>query len=476
MKKAFKSLKENVINWIGGEQAAVFIAVGVLLIVAWLAGWLMGHAGGGVTMVFENAAYGLHGAAAVVAGVAGVGSHIDGMPLTTTVADSASPGLLRNEIDDRIVKIRPMSTPLDQISRYGGARLCGSMKVEYYSVDTRPTKAKLTTAVAAAEGREPGYAVATLKTDANEIFQPTTTIIVPSVKASSGGSLVLYVTANNGSAGVKVVAVNNTIGSGHGVPALAAGTELVRMGRAAAELDVMTSQFESLPTKSDNFCQIFKAQVEQSVLHRLAAKEVGITLSDQEEMALMDMRLGIEKSFLFGAMARIDKGAQRGDVFLTQGIWPQAGQQFEYKRELFTQNTLVEMARMAFTGNAGSSRKVLVAGSGLIETISKLSHTKVLQGMQTTTRWGLDFREIITNFGRLYVILSEVFDLCGHPDDGMVIDPEYIQKYVHIPFKATPLDLRSSGQRNCDAMVLTEASCLVLRYPNAHMRIVRKPA
>ena len=194
--------------------------------------------------------------------------------------------------------------------------------------------------MAAADGREPGYAVATLKTDANEIFQPTTTIIVPSVKASSGGSLVLYVTANNGPAGVKVVAVNNTIGSGHGVPALAAGTELVRMGRAAAELDVMTSQFESLPTKSDNFCQIFKAQVEQSVLHRLAAKEVGITLSDQEEMALMDMRLGIEKSFLFGAMARIDKGAQRGDVFLTQGIWPQAGQQFEYKRELFTQNTL----------------------------------------------------------------------------------------------------------------------------------------
>ncbi|WP_168777056.1 SU10 major capsid protein, partial [Muribaculum caecicola] len=259
-------------------------------------------------------------------------------------------------------------------------------------------------------------------------------------------------------------------------PLLAKGTKLIRMGRAAAELDVQTSQSQVLPKKTRNYCQIFKAQVEQSVLHRLAAKEVGITLSDQEEMALMDMRLGIEKSFLFGAMARIDKGAQRGDVFLTQGIWPQAGQQFEYKRELFTQNTLVEMARMAFTGNAGSSRKVLVAGSGLIETISKLSHTKVLQGMQTTTRWGLDFREIITNFGRLYVILSEVFDLCGHPDDGMVIDPEYIQKYVHIPFKATPLDLRSSGQRNCDAMVLTEASCLVLRYPNAHMRIVRKPA
>lgn len=259
MRNAFKSFRQNAINWIGSEQAVVFAAVGALMLAALALGWLIGHAGGGVTMVFENSAYGLHGAAAaVVAGVAGVGSHVGGEPLTTTVAESASPGLLRNEIDDRIVKIRPMSTPLDQISRYGGARLCGSMKVEYYSVDTRPTKARLTAAVAAAEGREPGYAVATLKTDANEIFQPTTTIIVPTVKASSGGSLVLYVTANNGSSGVKVIAVNNTVGSGHGVPAIAAGTEIVRMGRAAAELDVMTSQFETLPTKSENFCQIFK--------------------------------------------------------------------------------------------------------------------------------------------------------------------------------------------------------------------------
>ena len=56
----------------------------------------------------------------------------------------------------------------------------------------------------------------------------------------------------------------------------------------------------------------------------------------------------------------------------------------------------------------------------------------------------------------------------------MVLDPEYIQKYSHIPFKAMPIDLRSSGQRNCEAIVLTEASCIVLRYPDAHLRIVTK--
>jgi hypothetical protein len=45
-------------------------------------------------------------------------------------------------------------------------------------------------------------------------------------------------------------------------------------------------------------------------------------------------------------------------------------------------------------------------------------------------------------------------------------------KYIHIPFNATTLDLRTSGQRNTEAVVLTEASCLVLRYPNVHTRVV----
>jgi len=42
---------------------------------------------------------------------------------------------------------------------------------------------------------------------------------------------------------------------------------------------------------------------------------------------------------------------------------------------------------------------------------------------------------------------------------------------VHVPFQAETLDLRRSGQRNTDAVVLTEASCLVLRYPDAHIRV-----
>ena len=41
-----------------------------------------------------------------------------------------------------------------------------------------------------------------------------------------------------------------------------------------------------------------------------------------------------------------------------------------------------------------------------------------------------------------------------------------------LPFGTEALNLKASGQRNTDAIVLTEASCLVLRYPKAHMRVV----
>ena len=474
MKEMIKNVKKGFSEWLGTPQAAMAITVGVLMIVAWLAGWLMGHfSGSGVTMVFENAAYGLHGAsAAAVLAVGGVNKHVVGEPLTTKLAETVSPGLLRNEIDDRVVKIRPMSTPLDQISRYGGGRLCGSMKVEYYSVDTKPGSAKLSVAYVAPEddrdGGNSGSSKAELRTDCNEIFQPSTTVLVPSVKTSDGGSLVLYVEGNTGTSISVVSAID-----GDKIPSLPAGTVLVRMGRAAAELDVMTSQYEGMPQKSYNLCQIFKAQVEQSTFMKISNKEVGWTFSDQEEAAIIDMRLGMEKSFLFGRRGRLTDSVKGEEVLLTGGIWNQTDNVFNYKStDAIDESWLVKLCRQAFRHNAGSSKKVLLGGSDLIEKLHLCGSKRVLINDAAVTKWGLDFSEIHSKFGTLYVLLSEVFDQCGMSGSGMVVDPEYITKYCHVPFRTEKLNLRQSGVRNVDAIVITEASCLVLRYPESHMKIV----
>ena len=409
------------------------------------------------------------------------GKHVVDGPLTTDLSHEGSPDLLLNEIDQQIVKIRPMSTPIDQISRYGGSKHAGSMVVDYYSVDTKPTHTTLMTDVDET-GDSSGSDTPTvvIHTENDDIFDPTDTILVRSVSGyqangvtESAQDLILYVVDRDAN-GLTVMAVNGPTVNGvrNCFPEIPRGTTLVRMGRAASELDVQSPQFEALPTKSRNLCQIFKMQVEQSMLQRLSNKEVGWTMSDQEEAAVYDMRLGMEKSFLFGSARQLWDNNKKEHIYFTGGIWSQAGKDFYVESSAeFNENKMIELMRKAFTGNAGSKRKILIGGSGLISRISKLDYTRVISAGQHVSKWGIDFSELRSKFGCLYLLLSEVFDEMGMSEFGMVIDPEYIQKYVHIPFSTEQLNLKKSGVRNVDALVMTEASCLVLRYPKAHMRI-----
>ncbi len=415
--------------------------------------------------------------------VAGVedGKHVVDGPLTTDLTREGSPDLLLNEIDQQIVKIRPMSTPIDQISRYAGSKHAGSMVVDYYSVDTKPTSATLSEDVepVSEQGGDGSSPTVVIKTSNNDIFDPTDTILVQNTPGfdvngrENNQDLMLYVISRDNN-GVTVMAVNGPTVNGipNCIPEMSSGVTLVRMGRAASELDVQSPQFEALPMKSRNLCQIFKMQVEQSTLQRLANKEIGWTMSDQEEAAVYDMRLGMEKSFLFGTARQLWDNNKKEYVYFTGGIWNQAGKEhyIESATEL-TVSDMVELMRKAFTGNAGSKRKILIGGSELISRISKLDYTRVITAGQHVSKWGIDFTELRSKFGCLYVLLSEVFDEVGMENCGIVIDPEYIQKYTHIPFSTEQLNLKKSGVRNVDALVMTEASCLVLRYPKAHMRV-----
>jgi hypothetical protein len=457
-------------RWMRSHKKLVIFAITVILI-AILASCLGGSQGSTATMAVVGM---------VITGAEG-GKHVVDGPLTTELADEGSPDLLLNEIDQQIVKIRPMSTPIDQISRYAGSKHSGSMTVDYYSVDTKPTTTKLMQDVSSPEVSEGDEApVSYLTTANNDIFDPTDTILVQDTPGyDSEGlhetrqDLILYVVSRD-SNGVGVMPVNGrTINGVSGcIPDISRHTTLVRMGRAASELDVQSPQFESLPKKSRNLCQIFKMQVEQSTLQRLANKEVGWTMSDQEEAAVYDMRLGMEKSYLFGVARKLWDNNKKEHVYFTGGIWNQAGKDFYFESPTdLTPERIVDLMHDAFTGNAGSKRKILIGGSGLISNISKLDYTRVISAGQHVSKWGIDFTELRSKFGCLYLLLSEVFDEVGMTDCGIVIDPEYIQKYTHIPFSTEQLNLKKSGVRNVDALVMTEASCLVLRYPNAHMRI-----
>lgn len=410
----------------------------------------------------------------IITGVAG-GKHVTDGPLTTANITEASTDLLRSDIDERIVKIRPMSTPVDQISRMKGARKVNSLKVDYYSVDTKPTQAKAKSLIKEADSDNFGNrTIYRLNTNNNAIFCTSDTILVPSVTGNDGKPLMLYVVRREPTEAPLVIAVNwQEAAADTEAPKITSGTLLSRMGRAASELDVQTPQFSAVPVKDYNYCQIFKTQIEQSLYAKIAGKEVGWTFSDQEEVAVMDMRLGIEKNFIFGTRARLSNPGNYDDTLLTEGIWNQADNQWNYTSEDINESSLSQLMRQAFTGEAaGSSRKVLIAGSGLIARLSAITTMRSVNATDKVTVWGIDFHEIVSKFGSLYVIYSEVFDQCGHADDGLIIDPEYMTKYVHVPFRVDLIDMHKTGARNTRALVATESSCLVLRHPKSHVKVV----
>lgn len=379
--------------------------------------------------------------------------------------------ILRTEVDNRIARLRPMATPVDQLSRHAATRQAGSMTVDYYAVATCQDQTTVSRAVSGSAIPVQQSDVMSLGVADAAIYEPGDTLMIPDCKTSAGESLILYVTGRDDN-GLRVNAIN-TAGHTEAPASIQSGMKVVRLGKAAAELDVQTSRHEALPEKRQNYCQIFKAQIEQTTLMRMANKEVGWTFSDQEEVAIYDMRLGMERSFLFGHKARFIDPAKKSEVFLTQGIWNQAGKQAAYPGGKLAASDWLKVMSAAFTGHAGSARKILIAGTQLIEQLSLLEgNQRVMLPGNIVSRWGLDFNEMHSKFGTLYVIHSEIMDTCGHAADGLIIDPEYLTKYVHVPFNASALDLRSSGQRNTDALVLTEVSCLVLRYPEAHVRVV----
>lgn len=398
------------------------------------------------------------------------GAHIVNGPLTTSLTRQTSPTLLRNEIDTHVVKVRPSASPLDQISRMGIARRAGSMIVDYYSVDTKASSTKTTASATIAAGQ-----TVSIKVECAPLVAESETLLVPSVKVGeSENPLVLYTVSRSTDGKLSVVGAN--LDTDESVT-LKSGTELVRMGRAAAELDVQTPSYEALPVKSTNYCQIFKAQIEESTLQRMTNKEVGWTFNDQEEVAIIDMRMGMERSFLFGSKASISDPAKNQDVMLTGGIWHQTTHDFTYDpSKPIDAGFIADITARAFVGNGGSQRKILLAGSGLIKYLQAMPANHVLAAGDTVTRWGISFSALQSKFGTLWVVFSEVFDNCGMADNGMIIDPEFITKYSFIPMSAQRLDLRKSGIRNTNAVVVTEASCLTLRYPEAHTRIIAKRA
>ena len=439
--------------------------------------------------------------AAGEAGNGGAGAGNEGIASETAgraATGDDNPEFYSKDIDKKITKIRPMATPIDQISRFATAEKANSFEVKYYAVGTRPIKTSVKTATSKSTGTS-----MKLEVEDPSMFTLDDTIRVVGTKAITDYRGAAYTTykgkaipdlelcvcgkADDGQP--LVYAVNGEIVDNQpiGVPALKKGAILVRMGKSCGELDVQTGRFNNLPTSEVQYCQNFMIQVEQSTFDKLAAKEVDWNFSDLEEDTIYDMRLAMENTYLFGDMGKINHVTKDGMAqWFTKGLWWMAGKDIEIghiataedlKKDynegdvVITDNELVDISKDLFVGTGiGNKRKVIIAGSDVVTALSKIKSEK-FRLKDSVEVWNMKFKSWETDFGELDVIHSELFDLNGMSDSAFALDPEFLKKKVHLSWARNVLDLKKAGIRNTDAVVIQEVACLYLTNPTAHARL-----
>lgn len=402
------------------------------------------------------------------------------------VTKEDDPDFYAKEVDKRITRMRPMRTPIDQITRSASTiSKSGSMVVQYYSVSTRPIKTTLKADVTAMTS---GQASTSLQVDDASLFSITDTIRVVGVKGymADGATedkkdLMLYVIGKNDETGYPtVIAVNgkkNSDNSNSLLPAIAKDTTIIRMGRAASEIDVETGQFYNLPTPEEQFCQKFMMQVEQSTFDNIWNKKVDWNFSDMEEDSIYDMRLGMENSYLFGVKGKSKDPKKSGaDVYFTGGVYWMAGKDMALGTTdngvtTVSDDQMVDFLKDLFTGNdSGNGTKIGFAGSNALATLAKMKSER-FKVVKEFERWGLKFTSFDSNFGKLLVMHHELMNENEKSDEIFIIDPEYLRKKTFMTWSRKEYDMEKLAKRDTKAVVMKEASCCYLVYPNAHARV-----
>lgn len=416
-----------------------------------------------------------------------------GIATETQGRKDGDPNFYMSDVDQRITKIRPMASPIDQISRYAKSSSCSSFEVKYYSVGTREIKCTTTEQV---EKMQSGASTKLPVSDVN-MFTLDDTIRVVGVKGVTDPStgkpygeddntpdLVLCVCGKDSTTNMPIVyAVNGEMDSTSKqpiwVPQIEMGATLVRMGKACGELDVQTGRFNNTPMPEIQYCQNFMIQVEQSTFDKIAKKEVNWNFTDLEEDGIYDMRLAMENTYLFGVKAKVNHVTKDNMLtWFTGGLWWMAGKDIEVGEwdaekncAVISDENLVDITKDLFVGTGiGNKRKILFCGSDMLAAFSKIKSDK-FRLKDTVEVWNLKFKSWDTDFGEVLTIHHELFDVNGMSDCGFAMDPEYLSKKVHVSWARNVLDLQKAGIRRTDAVVMQEVSCLYLRYAKAHARM-----
>ena len=393
---------------------------------------------------------------------------------------SEQPEYFDEDLDKQIIKIRPQDTPFDTFSRsIGNTVKSQSWEAGGYEIGTREVRDEVASATQAG--------ATTITVDNGDMWKPGDTFVVHTANASGDDTgvmmdnsipvsgIVQSVTGNVLTVrGVNVLSMTGAIGQNAALPAIAAGSILARMSPAVSELEASVEGFAIQPQSRKYFNQVHMTQVEESVIHALLKKKVAMDFSVYKEQTLWDFKRGMEFSNIL-QVGGLTKNAKGELVHLSTGAWWQMDRQtsIDYSRAMTDQNWN-EFGRDVFEGNNGGDRRLFFAGNDLLLQMANVpSYQKQLEAKNTEMVLGLRVYKIETPFGELLVKPMGSLFLGYFSKCGMVIDPNFVKKYVMEPLQTTKLNLNETGQRRVDnAVRIHETYSLFLENLPTHRRIM----
>ena len=415
------------------------------------------------------------------------------------------------QVNQKIVEMKFCGTPIDQILRQASANASKSIVVKYYSVGQRPLRVGIARATEAS-GSNGGAVKVVVEKQA--IIGVMDTLLVMDEDGNfimtesqdekyAGRPLQLRVSAIDDDGNPKVYATNGVADTSNRpfkLPALPAGAQLLRMGRAAAEIDVNTGSFYQIPEPSEQYCQRFIMMVEETTYSRLSEKEVDWTFTRLEKMSMEDMRIGMEATGLFGNKGVHKLSDGKGLVYLSDGIYWHAGKDatlghWEIKKDsngdpvtyesggvtyyvqeyVITEDELIDLVSNITDSAGNTSRKKMVfVDRDIYSALCKIrtnNRIRLLEQKDNYMKLGLDFESYTCMGTTLLFYRHDLFNEWGFVGKGFALDPEYLDKWVFKSWERNEYDLKKLFVRNSNAVVMEEFSCWTLAYPDAHCRI-----
>lgn len=433
----------------------------------------------------------------------------------------------QKQINKHIVEMKLESCPIDQILRSSTkTNKSSDIRVKYYQIGQRPIMTTLNTAISATST---GTATAIDPVN-NTCFDSMDTIIFPGIfgyqedgtsRDTLKSLMVRVVGRQDATLNPIVIAVNGkknvSKGNRWDLPDIPAGATMLRLGRAAGEKDVETASYYQLPEASEQYCQRFIMQAEESVIERMSQKIVDWDFSKQERVAMDDMRDGIERSGLFGIKS-VGRYGNNGNVYTTGGIYWEAGKDLELghwqpkleidengnkkavtvqvenpaydpetpSSEQYLTKTVYEYAisekeltnfihlAIQNAGN-GSRTKLLFVDNLIYMALSNLKSQRriIMQTESNYNNWHLDFESFTSMGTKILIYRHDSFNYMGMSGCAFLLDPRYLEKWVFGDWSRKEYDLKDLFIRNSNAVVMEEFSCWTLYFPNAHARVSR---